>query len=73
MLGNSIHFRENIKECDGKFKTKHNVLYFSSGREFGYFLQGANIVKIVYSKSDGVAFLNNHKNQKYNPLYFYCA
>ena len=64
---------DDIMELNGKFQTKYGTPLIPDKRMFGYFMQGANIVKIAYTQKQAETFLNNHKGQVIEPIYFYVA
>ena len=71
---NEIHLHTDIEILEGNFKSKHGVpIIVDVNRLFGYFLQGANIVKVAYSREDAEGIIKHYKGATIEPIYYYCA
>ena len=67
-----IHLHtDNIREAACYFKDKLGNGMRSDPRMFGFIMQGANIVYIVYSQAEAEEILNQYKGEKIDPIYFF--
>ena len=71
---NKIHLHtDDIADLPNNFIDKFGNKIMVDNRSFGYFMQGINIVKIVYSQKQARYYLKNYKGQIIEPIYFYVA
>jgi len=71
---NKIHLHtDDIADLANNFIDKFGNKIMVDNRMFGYFMQGANIVRIAYTQKQAKDYLNNHKGQIIEPIYFYVA
>jgi len=69
---NKIHLHtDDIADLPNNFIDKFGNKIMVDSRMFGYFMQGANIVRITYTQKQAEDYLNNYKGQIIEPIYFY--
>ena len=69
-----IHLHtDDITDLSGKFIDDLGYKIRVGDRMFGYFMQGANIVRIAHSQKQAEYYLNRYKGQIIKPIYFYCG
>ena len=73
MSNTLVHLHTDIVIIKGKFKDKNGHELILTGTEWGYFLQGENIVKMVYTQKQAIDFIEKHEfNTKIiEPLYYW--
>jgi hypothetical protein len=70
---NRVHIHRDVKSIAGKFKDKNGHVLNLIGTEWGYFMQGNNIVKIVYTQKQAMSFYERHEFTctPIEPLYYW--